>query len=138
MLFLASLLHCLWAPLSHLFLLGHPWPIYFPWTSLALFLIQRSHGLLLTPLDFLALISVSLILGVHGLSINPYFLYLHYFELAMTHSHFSTLHTAYKFATSLFPDSFKPVCILKVHLFMLWVYDPLFLRLGSSIFLSTH
>ena len=37
MLFWASLLHCLWAPLSHLFLLRHPWPICFPWASLALF-----------------------------------------------------------------------------------------------------
>ena len=64
-------LHCLWAPLSHLFLFGHPWLICFPWASLALFLILYSHGLLLTPLGFLSLIALSFILGAHGLSINP-------------------------------------------------------------------
>ena len=26
-------LHCLWAPLAHFFLLGHPWPIFFPSAS---------------------------------------------------------------------------------------------------------
>ena len=30
-------LHCLWAPLAHFFLLGHPRPICFPWTSSAHF-----------------------------------------------------------------------------------------------------
>ena len=41
---LGFLLHHLQAPVSHLFLLGHPWPIYFPWASLALFLTLYSHG----------------------------------------------------------------------------------------------
>ena len=41
------------------------------WASLALFLILYSHGLLLTPLGFLSLITLSFILGAHGLSINP-------------------------------------------------------------------
>ena len=65
------LLHCLWASLSHLFLLGHPWPICFPWASLALFLILRSHGFLLTPLEFPNPITLSFILEAHGFSINP-------------------------------------------------------------------
>ena len=45
--------------------------IYFPWALLALFLALHSHGLLLTPLGFLSLITLSFILGAHGLSINP-------------------------------------------------------------------
>ena len=65
------LLHYLWAPLSHLFLLRHPWPICFSWESLALFLILRSYGLLLTFLGFSGPITLSFILGAHGLSINP-------------------------------------------------------------------
>ena len=42
--------------------LEHPWPF---------FLILCSHGLLLTSLGFTSPITVSFILGVHGLSINP-------------------------------------------------------------------
>jgi len=57
--------------LSHFFLLGHPWPICFPWTSSTHFLILHSHGLLLTLLDFPNPITLSSILGAHGLSINP-------------------------------------------------------------------
>ena len=33
---LGLFLHCLWAPVSH-FPLGHPWPIWLPWASSALF-----------------------------------------------------------------------------------------------------
>ena len=68
---LGFVLHCLWALLSHLFPFGHPWPTSFPWASLALFLILRSHGLLLTPLGFSGLITLSFIFGAHGLAINP-------------------------------------------------------------------
>ena len=41
--------------------LGHPWR----------FLILCSHGFLLTPLSFPGLITLSFILGVHGLASNP-------------------------------------------------------------------
>ena len=68
---LGFLLHCLQAPVSHLFPLGHPWPIFFPWASSALFLILRSHGLLLTPLGFPDPITLSFIIGAHGFSISP-------------------------------------------------------------------
>ena len=71
MLFWAFLLHCLWASLSHLSPLRHPWPICFPLASLTLFLILCSHGLLLTLLGFSGSITSSFILGTHGLSINP-------------------------------------------------------------------
>ena len=67
---LGFLLHHLRAPVSYLFLLGHPWPIYFPWASLALFLTLHSHGLLLTLLSFPGPITLSLILGDHELAIN--------------------------------------------------------------------
>ena len=63
--------HCLWVLLSHFFLLEHPWLICFPWASLAHFLILHTHKLLLTPLGFPSPITLFLILGAHGLPINP-------------------------------------------------------------------
>ena len=68
---LVLLLHYLRAPMSHLFSLGHPWPNCFTWASLALCLTPYSHGLLLTSLGFLGPITLYLILGAHGLAINP-------------------------------------------------------------------
>ena len=38
------------------------------------------------------------------------------------------------FAFSLFPGSFKPIYLLKAHLFISWAYDPLFLSLGLNGF----
>ena len=74
------ILMLLWAFLTHYiacgllcpisFLFGHPWPICFPWASMAHFLILHSHGLLLTLLGFPNPITLSFILGAHGLSIN--------------------------------------------------------------------
>ena len=66
---LGFLLHCLRAPMSHFLLgilgpftfLGHPRP----------FLILCSHGLLLTPLGFFGLITLSFIFWAYGFSINP-------------------------------------------------------------------
>ena len=136
---LGFVLHCLWALLSHLFPLGHPWPTSFPWASLTVFLTLRSHGLLLTLLGFPDPITLSFILGAHGLAINP-FLCLHYFGPAVAHSHFSTSHIVHGFATSLSSDSFRLVCFLKTHLFILWAHDPLFLLCelnGFSIHLLT-
>ena len=79
--FISFILMLLWAFLTHYiayglfcpisFLFGHPWPICFPWISLAHFLILHSHGLLLTFLSFPSLITLSFILGAHVLSINP-------------------------------------------------------------------
>ena len=78
--FISFILMLLWAFLTHYdayglfcpisFLFGHPWPICFPWISLAHFLILHSHGLLLTFLSFPSPITLSFILGAHGLSIN--------------------------------------------------------------------
>ena len=68
---LGLLLHYLQAPVFHLFPLGHPWSICFPWAFLALFLTLRSHGPLLTPLGLPDSISLSFIFGAHGLVINP-------------------------------------------------------------------
>ena len=68
---LIFLLHHWWVPVSHLFSLGRPWPICIPWASLALFLTLHSHGLLLSSLGFPSPITLSLILGAHGLAINP-------------------------------------------------------------------
>ena len=68
---------------------------------------------------------------------TPYFLCLHYFRSAMTHSYFSTSHTTHRFATFLYLGFFRPICFLKAHLFILWAYDPLFLPLGFNDF-SIH
>ena len=62
-------LHCLWAPFANFFLHRYPWPFS------AHFLILHSHGLLLTLLCFPGPITLSFILGAHGLSINPLFSY---------------------------------------------------------------
>ena len=120
--------------MSHLFSLEGPWPICFPWTSLALFLILHSHGLLLSSLGFPGPIALSLILGAHGLAITPYFVCFHYFGPATAHSHFSTSHTAHGLLFSLFPSSFKPIYLFKAHLFISWACNPLFLSLGPNGF----
>ena len=59
------------APVSHLFSFGRPGPVYFPWASSALFLTLHSHGLLLNSFSFSGPITLSLILRIHGLAINP-------------------------------------------------------------------
>ena len=119
---------------------GYPWPIYFPWVLLALFLVLHSHGFLLTPLDFPAQLPYPLFLGLMDFPSTPYFPYFHYFKPAVAHSHFSTSHTVYGFASSLFPGSFRLVYFLKAHLFISWACNPLFLPLefnGFSIHLLT-
>ena len=69
-------LHCLWALLSHFFLLEHPWPICFPWISSAHFLSLHTHRLLLTLLGFPDPVTLFFILRAHGFSINPLLSYL--------------------------------------------------------------
>ena len=64
------LLHHWQAPMSHLFSLGRPWSICFPWAFLALFLTLHSHGFLLSSLSFPDLIILFLIPGAHRLAIN--------------------------------------------------------------------
>ena len=112
--------------MSHLFSLGHPWLICFPWASLALFLTSHHHGLLLNSLGFPGPITLFLILGVHALAINPL---LSLFSLLWACcGPFSLFHIIYYpwFAFSLFPGSFKPIYLLKTHLFISWACDPLF------------
>ena len=79
-------------------------------------------------------------LGLMGLPLTPYFYYFHYFGLAVTHSHFSTSYTTHGLLFSIFTGSFKPIYLLKVHLFISWACYPLFLPLGLnefSIYLPT-
>ena len=79
------------APISHLFYLGRPEPVCFPWASSALFLTLHYHGLLLNSLGFPSPITLFLILGVHGLAINPL---LSLFSLLwVCHGPFSLFHT---------------------------------------------
>ena len=118
------------------FSLGHPWPICFLWTSLTLVLTLYSHGLLLTSLGFPGPIILFPSLGFMGLPLTPYFLCLHYFGLIVAHSHFSISYTAHGYAISLFSGFFKPICLLKAHLFISWDCDPLFLSLGPNDFVT--
>ena len=98
------------------------------------------HGLLLNSLGFLDPIILFLILRVHGLAINPLLSLLSL--LRACRGPFSLFHIIYCpwFAFSLFSNSFKPIYLFKTHLFISWVYDPLFLLLrlnGFSISLPT-
>ena len=68
---LILLLHHRWAPVSHLFSFGRLEPICFLWVSSALFLTLHCHGLILNSFCFPGPITLFLILGVHGLAINP-------------------------------------------------------------------
>ena len=114
-----------WTSLAHLLFLtflGHFLNSAFPWVFTNSFELFWANYL---------------ILGAHGLAINPYFLCLHYFGFTVAHSHFSTLHTVYGFATSLSSSSFRPICFLKAHLFMSRACNPLFLPLGLNGF-SIH
>ena len=115
---LVLLLHCWRAPVSHLFSVGRPGSVYFPWASSALFLTLHYHGFLLNSLSFLDPITLFLILGVHGLAIDPLLSLLSL--LWACHGPFSFFHIIYCpwFAFSLFLSSFKPIYFLKAHLFI--------------------
>ena len=116
------------------FSLGHPWPICFLWASLALLPTLHSHEFLLTSLGFLGPITLFSSLGFMGLPLTPYFLCLYYFGPTVAHSHFSISYTAHGYAISLFPGFFKPIYVLKAHLFISWACDPLFRLLGPNGF----
>ena len=134
---LVILLHHWRAPVSHLFSLGRPGLVCFPWASSTLFLTLHSHGLLLNSLGFPSPITLSHILGVHGLAINSLLSLL--WACCDTFSLFHIIYCPW-FASSLFPSSFKPIYLLKSHLFISWACDPLFLPLGFngfSIYLLT-
>ena len=129
---LVLLLYHWWAPVSHLFSLRRPELVCFPWASSDLFLILHSHGLLLNSLGFPGPFTLSLILGVHRFAINPLPSLLSL--LWACRDPFSLFHIIYCswFAFSLFPCSFKPIYLLKTHLFISWACDPLFLLLGFN------
>ena len=101
---------------------------------MSLLLTPHSHGLLLTSLGFPDPIILFSSLGFIDLPLTSYFLCLHYFGPAVTLSYFSTSYIAHGYAISLFPGFFKPTCLFKAHLFILWAYDPLFLPLGPNDF----
>ena len=137
---LVLLLHQWRAPVSHLFSLERPKPVCFPWASSVLFLTLHSHGLSLNSLGFLGLITLSLVLGVHGFAINPLLSLLSLLWACRGLN--SLFHIIYYpwFSFSLFSDSFKSIYLLKAHLFISCACDPLFLPLelnGFSIYLPT-
>ena len=117
--FISFILNLLWAFLTHYiayglfcpisFLFGHPWPICFPWISLAHFLILHSRGLLLTFLSFPSLITLSFILGAHVLSINPLLSY--FIPLGLLCPILTFLHHIMPIdLLLLFLGSFRPIC----------------------------
>ena len=125
--------------MSLLFFLRHPWPICLPWDFSAFLLTLYSHGLLLTSLDFLDLITLYSSFGFMGLPSIPYSLCLHCFGPATAHSYFFPHHTLpmdLLFTIYLFSGSFEPTCFLKTYLLISWTYDPLFLPLGLNDFCS--
>ena len=131
---LVLLLHHWQAPMFHLFSLKRPKPVCFPWTSPTLFLTLHSHGLLLNSLGFPDPITLSFILRAHRLAINPLlFLLLLFWACRGPFSLFHIIYCSW-FAFSLFPGSFKPIYLLKAHLFILWACDPLFLLVGLNGF----
>ena len=86
-----------WASLAHLLSLSflRPFPnSAFSWVFTNSFRLPLPNYLILHSL------------GLMGLPSTPYFLCLHYFGLAVAHSHFSTSHTAHGFAISLSLGSF--------------------------------
>ena len=119
------------------FSLRHPWPICFLWASLTLLPTLHSHTLLLTSLGLPDPITLFSFLGFMGLPLTPYFLCLHYFGPTVAHSHFFISYTAHRYAISLFQGFFKPIYLLKAHLFISWACDPLFLPLRFNSF-SIH
>ena len=127
------------APVSHLFSLGRPWLICFSWAPLVLFLTLHSHGLLLSFLGFLGPITLSIILGAYGFAINPLLSLL--LLLWFCRDPLSLFHIIYYpwFAFfSLFPSSFKPICLLKAHLFISKALIHYSCRLDLMSFLSIY
>ena len=116
------------------FPLGIPGPFAFLGLPRPFFLISYYHRLLLNSLGFPGLITLFLILGVHGLAINPLLSLLSLLKVCC--SPFSLFHIIYCpwFAFSLFLSSFKPIYLFKTHLFISWACDPLFLPLGLNGF----
>ena len=101
---------------------------------MAIFLTSHYHGLLLNSLGFLGSITLFLILGVHGLAINPLLSLLSL--LWACRGPFSLFHIIYCpwFTFSLFSGSFKPIYLFKTHLFISWACDSLILSLGLNGF----
>ena len=113
------ILMLLWAFLTHYitcgllcpisFIFGHPWRICFPWASMAHFLILHSHGLLLTLLGFPNPITLSFILGAHGLSIN--LLLFYFITLSLLWPILTFLHHIMPMSLLLLSlGSFRPIC----------------------------
>ena len=120
--------------MSHLFSLGHPWSICFPWASLAFFLTLHFHRFLLSSLGFPGPITSFLILRAYGLAINPWLSLLSL--LWAYRGPFSLFHIIYCpwfafFSLSRLLSAHLPP---QTHLFISWACYPLFLPLGLNGF----
>ena len=92
---LVLLLHHWRAPVFHLFSLGRPGPVCFPWASSVIFLTLHPYGFLLNSLGLPSPITLSLILRVHGLTINPLLSLLSLLWACRGPFSFSTSYTAH-------------------------------------------
>ena len=125
--------------MSLLFSLRHPWPICLPWAFSAFLLTLYSHGLLLTSLDFPSPITSYSSLGFMGLPSIPYFLCLHCFRLAATHSYFFHIIHCPWVCYSLFLSFWvllRPFAFSRPNLLISWTCYLLFLPLGFNGFCS--
>ena len=119
-------------------LVGFFGPFLSPWAPSAHFLILHSHGFLLTLLSFSSPITVSFILGVHGLSINPLLSY--FVTSGLLWPILTFLHHIMPISLLLLSlGPFRPICFSQgsfIYFMGLWF---IFLPFGlNSFFLSIH
>lgn len=92
----------LWALVSLLFSLGHPWPICLPWASSAIFPNFVFLWAFINFIGFSDPITSFSFLGFVSLPSIPYSVCLHRFGLAAAHSCFFTSYTIHGFAIRYF------------------------------------
>ena len=122
-----------WAFLTHYIAYELLCPISFSLGILAHFLILHFHGLLITLLGFPGPITISFILGAHGLPLTPYFLTSLLRACWGPFLLFYITWCPWVYYFFLW-DPLGPVAFLKTYLFTLWAYDPLFLPFGLNGF----
>ena len=126
------------ASLAHFSFLGHPQPISFPLGILGPFPTLYSHEFLLTLLAFPSPITISFILRVHGLSINPLLSY--FITSGLLWPILTFLHHIIPMGLLLLSlGSFRPICFPQgpfIYLMGLWPIVPAIRVIW--VFLSIH
>ena len=124
--------------LAHFFLLEHPWPIFLSLGILGPFPTLYSYEFLLTLLAFPSPITISFILRVHGLSINPLLSY--FITSGLLWPILTFLHHIIPMGLLLLSlGSFRPICFPQgpfIYLMGLWPIVPAIRVIW--VFLSIH